>query len=81
MEQPIVDSKGRQLIIGDLVILAEANDLDNEQTQHDSGDILQFIGGDIDNIGCFIHCKYNTRTDIFADRTLKIKQLKPNTHA
>ena len=29
-----------------------------------------------DNIGCFIHCKYNVRTDFFADRTFKIiKQL------
>ncbi len=72
MEQPIVDLKGRILTLNDLVILADANELDNEYTQHNVGDVFKFIGGNIDNIGCFIHCKYNQRTDFFADRTLKI---------
>lgn len=72
MEQPIIDSKGRELKIGNLVVLVDAQDLDNDDTQHNVGDIFQFIGGDIDNIGCFIHCKYNKRSDFFADRTLKI---------
>jgi hypothetical protein len=72
MEQPIIDFKGRELKIGNLVVLVDAEYLDNDDTQHDVGDIFQFIGGDIDNIGCFIHCKYNKRSDFFADRTLKI---------
>jgi hypothetical protein len=77
MEKSIVDSKSRILTIGDLVILADANELLNDDIQHNVGDVLKFIGGDIDNIGCFIHCKSNKRTDIFADRTLKINtQLK-----
>ncbi len=72
MEQPIQDLKGRDLKLGDLVVLVEADGLDNDDTKHNIGDIFKFIGGDIDNIGCFIHCKYKKRTDFFADRTLKI---------
>lgn len=76
MEQPILDAKCRDLKIGDLVVLMDAENLKNDDVQHNVGDILQFIGGQIDNIGCFIHCKYNKRSDFFADRTLKIiKQL------
>jgi len=72
IENPIIDYKNRVLKIGDLVILANSEDLDNDEIQHNVGDVLQFIGGEIDNIGCFIHCKYNKRTDFFAERTLKI---------
>ena len=75
MEQPIKDFKNRDLKIGDLVILQNAEDLDNDDLQHNKGDIFQFIGGNDDNIGCFIHCKYNERSDFFADRTLLIKKL------
>jgi hypothetical protein len=72
MEQPITDLKGRELRIGNLVVLAYAEGLYNVDIQHNIGDIFQYIGGDIDNIGCFIHCKYNKKTNFFADRTLKI---------
>lgn len=72
MEQPIVDKKGRQLSKGDLVILANVEDLVNDDLYHAKGDVLQFIGGNMHNIGCFIHCKTKQRTDFFADRTLKI---------
>lgn len=72
MEQPIQDFKGRNLNIGDLVILMDSDYLDNDKLQHNIGDIFQFIGGMYDNIGCFIHCKYNKRSDFFGDRTLKI---------
>jgi hypothetical protein len=75
MENSIIDFKGRNLSIGDLVILANVDDLLNDKVQHNIGDVLKFIGGEIDNIGCFIHCKSNKQTDIFADRTLKIKTL------
>lgn len=75
MEQPIYDDKGRNLEINDLVILVEANDLDNDDLIHNAGDIFQFVGGMDDNIGCFIHCKTNKGTNFFADRTLKIKQI------
>lgn len=71
-DEPIQDAKGRNLFKGDLVVLNDAYGLDNDDLMHNVGDILQFIGGDIDNIGCFIHCKYNQRTDFFADRTFKI---------
>jgi hypothetical protein len=72
MEQPIYDDKGRNLEIGDLVILVDASHLDNEDLIHNSGDIFQFVGGMDDNIGCFIHCNTNKGTNFFADRTLKI---------
>jgi len=72
MEQPIVDKKGKELSRGDLVILANAEDLLNDDVYHLKGDVMQFIGGNDDNIGCFIHCKTKLRTDLFADRTLKI---------
>jgi len=72
MEQPIYDDKNRNLEIGDLVILVEARDLDNDDLIHNAGDIFQFVGGMDDNIGCFIHCKTNKGTNFFADRTLKI---------
>jgi hypothetical protein len=44
MEQPILDLKGRILTLNDLVILADANELDNEYTQHNVGDVFKFIG-------------------------------------
>jgi hypothetical protein len=72
MEQPIYDDKNRNLEIGDLVILVDARDLDNDDLIHNAGDIFQFVGGMDDNIGCFIHCKTNKGTNFFADRTLKI---------
>lgn len=76
MEKPIVDLKGRELKIGNLVVLVNVEDLVNDDIQHDIGDIFQFIGGEIDNIGCFIHCNTNKRTNFFADRTLKINKVK-----
>lgn len=72
VDKPIKDDKGRDLIIGDLVILIQSEDLDNEDLIHNEGDIFQFVGGMDDNIGCFIHCKTNKGTNFFADRTLKI---------
>ena len=72
IEDQIQDAKYRNLIIGDLVILVEARDLDNDDLIHNAGDIFQFVGGMDDNIGCFIHCKTNKGTNFFADRTLKI---------
>lgn len=75
MEQPITDFKNRKLNVGDLVQLVDDNGLDNDDVQHKKGDIFYYIGGLDDNMGAFIHCKYNKRTDFFADRTLKIKQL------
>lgn len=75
MEQPIQDFKGRNLRVGDLVVLIDAQDLDNDDVQHDKGDIFQFMGALDDNIGSFFHCKYRLRSDFFADRTLLIKQL------
>lgn len=77
-EQPIKDAKSRDLLQGDLVVLNDAYGLDNDELMHNVGDIFQFIGGMEDNIGCFIHCKYNVRSDFFADRTLKINQIKTN---
>lgn len=77
-EPEIKDDKGRSLTIGDLVILTHAEDLDNEDLIHNAGDIFQFVGGMEDNIGCFIHCKTNKGTNFFADRTLKINQIKTN---
>jgi hypothetical protein len=71
-EEPIQDAKYRNLIIGDLVVLNDAEGLDNDELMHQVGDIFQFVGGLDDNIGCFIHCKYNVRSDFFADRTFKI---------
>jgi hypothetical protein len=77
IEDQIQDAKYRNLIIGDLVILVEARDLDNDDLIHNAGDIFQFVGGMDDNIGCFIHCKTNKGTNFFADRTFKIvKQTK-----
>lgn len=78
MELPTLDLKDRELQIGDLVILVDDEGIINDDIIHTKGDILQFIGTNADHyaIGCFIHCKSKKRTDIFADRTLKIiKQL------
>jgi hypothetical protein len=72
MEQPIQDLKGRNLDFGDLVVLVEAEGLDNDEIQHNAGDIFQFIGGNDDNIGHFVHCRYGEESGFFADRTLKI---------
>jgi len=69
----IEDLKGRTLKVGDLVVLANADDLDNDEVMHEAGDIFQFIGGLDDNLGAFIKCETNQRSDFFADRTLKIK--------
>jgi hypothetical protein len=75
IEEPLIaDRKGRILKAGDLVVLVDARDLDNEDVQHDEGDVFQFIGGDDDNIGNFIHCKNKKETGFFADRTFKINQ-------
>jgi hypothetical protein len=71
-ELPIQDAKNRNLFKGDLVVLNDAEGLDNDELMHEVGDIFQFVGGLDDNIGCFIHCKYNVRSDFFADRTFKI---------
>lgn len=71
MEQPILDMKNRKLNIGDLVVLANVEDLYN--FQHNVGDIFKYVGGDIDNMGCFIDCNDNSINYFFADRTLKIK--------
>jgi hypothetical protein len=81
-EPPIKDDKGRDLTIGDLVVLVEARDLDNDDLIHNAGDVFQFVGGMEDNIGCFIHCKSKKGTNFFADRTLKInkKYGKEETH-
>jgi hypothetical protein len=76
MYQKIVDYKGRFLKVGDVVILANADDLDNDDVQHEKGFTYIFIGGLDDNIGCFIDCITKQRTDFFADRTLKIKITK-----
>ena len=75
VDEPILDLKNRDLKIGDLVVLVDAYGLDNDDITHEVGDIFKFIGGEVDNIGCFIHCKYNKRSDFFADRTLKINKL------
>ena len=75
-EIPIQDAKNRNLLKGDLVILSNPYGLDNEEITHNKGDIFQFIGGMEDNIGSFIHCKYNVRSDFFADRTLKINMIE-----
>lgn len=74
IEPPIEDKKGRSLLAGDLVMLVDADDLDNDEVIHNKGDILQYIGGNDDKIGCFIHCATRQRTDFFADRTLKLNK-------
>ena len=74
MENLIEDRKGRSLLAGDLVMLMDADDLENDEIIHSRGDILQYIGGNDDNIGCFIHCTTRQRTDFFADRTLKLNK-------
>jgi len=74
IEPPIEDRKGRELLIGDLVMLMNVEDLDNDDVNHNKGDILQYIGGNDDNIGCFIHCATKQRTDFFADRTIRLNK-------
>jgi hypothetical protein len=74
MENLIEDKKGRELLAGDLVMLMNVEDLENDELQHNKGDILQYIGGNDDNIGCFIHCKTKQRTDFFADRTIRLNK-------
>jgi hypothetical protein len=74
VDEPIQDLKGRNLNQGDLVVLADADDLDNDEVIHEVGDIFQFIGGLDDNLGAFIKCETKQRSDFFADRTLKINQ-------
>ena len=74
MELPTLDLKNRELKNGDLVVLVDDEGIINDDVMHIKGDILQFICPNDDDygMGCFIHCKSNKRTDIFADRTLKI---------
>jgi hypothetical protein len=72
METKILDGKDRILNIGDLVVLAYEEGLCNKEVKHDKGDVFQYIGGDVANIGCFIKCETKQRSDFFADRTLKI---------
>jgi len=74
IEPPIKDRKGKELLIGDLVMLMNTDYLNNYDVNHNKGDILQYIGGKDDNIGCFMHCATKQRTDFFADRTLKINK-------
>ena len=74
IEPPIEDRRGAKLIKGDLVMLMNADFLDNDDVPHSKGDILQYIGGEWDNMGCFIHCATNKRTDFFADRTFKLNK-------
>lgn len=74
MEKPIKDGKGRVLNIGDLVVLSNEESLCNDQVKHNRGDIFQFIGGLDDNLGAFIKCETNQRSDFFADRTFLINQ-------
>ena len=74
IEPPIEDRRGAKLTKGDLVMLMNADLLDNDDVPHSKGDILQYIGGEWDNIGCFIHCATKKRTDFFADRTLKLNK-------
>lgn len=80
MEQSTQDFKGRELNIGDLVVLVDDSGLLNDEVLHKKGDILQLIGkSDYDYaVGCFIHCQSKKRTDIFSDRTLKINKIKTN---
>lgn len=77
MENQALDLKNRELKNGDLVILADAEGLLNDDVMHIKGDVLQFICCSSDDyaVGCFIHCKSKKRTDIFSDRTLLIKKL------
>ena len=74
LEPPIRDKKSKILNVGDLVMLMNAYGLNNKKVTHNSGDVLQYIGGKNHNIGCFIHCKTKQRTDFFADRTLKLNK-------
>lgn len=76
MQELTVDLKNRELNIGDLVVLADADGLLNDDVMHNKGDILQYIGGSMVDysIGFFIDCKSMKRTDIFAFRTLKINK-------
>jgi hypothetical protein len=77
IEQPILDRRNNKLFLGDLVILRDTEDLYYCNTDFNVGDTLQYIGGDQDNIGHFIHCKTKNRVGFFADRVIKIN--KDNT--
>ena len=68
----LVDKKGRELKIGDLVVLVDCNDLSNDDLHHNAGDILQLIATENDNYGNFINCKHNKQTDFYADRVHKV---------
>jgi hypothetical protein len=74
VEEPIEDLKGRALKVGDLVVLANADDLYIGGTEHAEGEIFQFVGGLEDNIGTFTKCETKQRIAFFADRTLKINK-------
>jgi hypothetical protein len=75
IETPILDRKNNTLVQGDLVLLRDANNILDD---FNSGDIMQYIGGDDDNIGYFIHCKTKIKVGIFADRTIKINKQSIN---
>jgi len=78
IEQPILDRKNNTLTQGDLVLLRDAEDLYYGDTQIYEGDVMQYVGGDDDNIGYFTHCKTKRRVGIFADRTIKINKKSIN---
>lgn len=78
IEQPIFDRRNNTLTQGDLVLLRDAKHILDDETMFNSGDIMQYIGGNDDNIGHFIHCKTKIRVGIFADRTIKINKQSIN---
>lgn len=78
IEQPIFDRRNNILTQGDLVLLRDARHILDDETMFNSGDIMQYIGGNDDNIGHFIHCKTKIRVGIFADRTIKINKQSIN---
>jgi hypothetical protein len=78
IEQPIFDRKNNTLILGDLVLLRDAKNILDDESIFMIGDIMQYIGGDDDNIGHFIHCRTKTQVGIFADRTIKINKQSIN---
>lgn len=78
IEQPIFDRKNNTLILGDLVLLRDAKNILDDESIFMIGDIMQYIGGDDDNIGHFIHCRTKMQVGIFADRTIKINKQSIN---
>ena len=68
-EQPIKDSDGTIITIGDEVKL---NDVSNLDVDVKIGDVLKMVGGEDDNIAYFTNTRTNQRIGVFADRTTKI---------